>query len=84
MEYQGGSYRCRGFLTAWSKCTYTTLTPKRTFTKWEIGEECDNDYLVKVKAYVVTMNDCTIIVFRPYACWMALWREKSSEMAREI
>lgn len=50
MEYQGGSYRCRGFLTAWSKCTFTTQTPKRASTKWEIGEECDNDYLVQVKA----------------------------------
>ncbi|XP_024382940.1 poly [ADP-ribose] polymerase 1 isoform X2 [Physcomitrium patens] len=46
MEYQGGSYRCRGYLSAWSKCTFTTLTPERTTAKWEIGEACDNDYLL--------------------------------------
>ena len=48
MEYQGGSYRCRGFLSAWSKCTFTTQTPKRVSSKWETPEDTDNEYLLQV------------------------------------
>ena len=50
MEYQGGSYRCRGFLSAWSKCTFITQTPKRITEKWKIGEDSDNAYLLEVMA----------------------------------
>ncbi|KAJ7561684.1 hypothetical protein O6H91_03G037600 [Diphasiastrum complanatum] len=47
MEYQGGQYRCRGFLSAWSKCNYTTRTPERHTDKWKIPEETSSVYLLQ-------------------------------------
>lgn len=48
IEYGDGQYRCKGFLTAWSKCSYTTLAPKRKAGRWKIPSDLENDYLVQV------------------------------------
>lgn len=37
----------------WSKCIFMIQIFKRVFMKWEIGEECDNDYFVQVKVYIL-------------------------------
>ncbi|KAK7839127.1 poly [adp-ribose] polymerase 1 [Quercus suber] len=45
--YSGGMYRCRGFLSAWSKCSYSTREPERLKGKWKVPEETNNQYLSK-------------------------------------
>ncbi|KAI5067337.1 hypothetical protein GOP47_0017865 [Adiantum capillus-veneris] len=47
IEIHGGQYRCRGNLSEWSKCTYTTRSPERLQGKWKIPEDSDNSYLKK-------------------------------------
>lgn len=47
LHYSGGMYKCRGFLTEWSKCAYSTSEPERVKGKWNIPEETDNKYLLK-------------------------------------
>ncbi|MCO5611892.1 hypothetical protein L7F22_066151 [Adiantum nelumboides] len=47
LEFHGGQYRCRGNLSEWSKCTYTTRSPERLQGKWKIPEDSDNSYLKK-------------------------------------
>ncbi|XP_043688247.1 poly [ADP-ribose] polymerase 1 [Telopea speciosissima] len=47
LRYSGGEYRCHGYLSAWSKCSYSTAEPKRKKGKWEIPEGTDNQYLCK-------------------------------------
>lgn len=47
LEFHGGQYRCRGNLSEWSKCTYTTRSPERIKGKWKIPEDSDNSYLKK-------------------------------------
>lgn len=47
VEYGDGQYKCKGFLTAWSKCSYTTLAPKRKPGKWKISG-LENDFLDQV------------------------------------
>ncbi|KAL5712187.1 NAD(+) ADP-ribosyltransferase [Ranunculus cassubicifolius] len=45
--YSGGHYRCRGYLSEWSKCSYTTTEPKRLQEKWKVPDETGNEYLKK-------------------------------------
>ncbi|CAL9164864.1 poly [ADP-ribose] polymerase 1-like isoform X1 [Musa acuminata AAA Group] len=45
--YSGGQYRCHGYLSAWSKCSYTTTEPVRLKAKWKIPKETSNGYLIK-------------------------------------
>eukprot|EP01018_Ginkgo_biloba_P000417 Gb_16606 [translate_table: standard] len=45
LEYYGGRYRCRGYLSAWSKCSFSTTDPECLKGKWKIHEEMDNEYL---------------------------------------
>ncbi|KAG6550433.1 hypothetical protein Mapa_008396 [Marchantia paleacea] len=47
IEYRDGQYKCKGFLTAWSKCTFTTREPERKAGKWKIPQDVldENDYL---------------------------------------
>ena len=55
LHYSGGTYKCRGFLTEWSKCSYSTSEPERVKGKWNIPEDTNNKYLSKVsknKSYV--------------------------------
>lgn len=47
LRYSGGIYRCRGYQSAWSKCSYSTHEPERLKGKWKIPEETNNQYLVK-------------------------------------
>ncbi|XP_058082126.1 poly [ADP-ribose] polymerase 1 isoform X2 [Magnolia sinica] len=45
--YSGGQYRCHGYVSAWSKCAYTTVEPVRLKGKWKIPEDTSNQYLCK-------------------------------------
>ncbi|XP_011028774.1 PREDICTED: poly [ADP-ribose] polymerase 1 [Populus euphratica] len=47
LHYSGGMYRCSGYLSEWSKCSYSTREPARLKGKWKIPEETDNQYLNK-------------------------------------
>ncbi|MCL7037376.1 hypothetical protein MKW94_019800 [Papaver nudicaule] len=47
LHYSGGNYRCHGYVSAWSKCAYSTTAPERLKEKWRIPEETSNDYLQK-------------------------------------
>ncbi|XP_035550504.1 poly [ADP-ribose] polymerase 1 isoform X1 [Juglans regia] len=47
VRYSGGLYRCHGFLSAWSKCSYSTREPERLKGKWKVPEETTNQYLSK-------------------------------------
>ncbi|KVH94267.1 BRCT domain-containing protein [Cynara cardunculus var. scolymus] len=41
------TYKCKGFLTEWSKCAYSTSEPERVKGKWNIPQETKNQYLMK-------------------------------------
>lgn len=45
--YSGGMYKCSGFLSAWSKCSYSTTESVRVPGKWNIPEGSENEYLGK-------------------------------------
>ncbi|KAK1412609.1 hypothetical protein QVD17_33994 [Tagetes erecta] len=47
LHYSGGTYKCKGFLTEWSKCAFSTSAPDRVKGKWNIPEETSNQYLKK-------------------------------------
>lgn len=47
LRYSGGMYKCNGFLSAWSKCSYATTESKREKGKWNIPEGTENKYLCK-------------------------------------
>ncbi|KAK9281371.1 hypothetical protein L1049_004271 [Liquidambar formosana] len=47
LRYSGGMYRCHGYLSAWSKCSYSTAEPERLEGKWKIPDETSNQYLCK-------------------------------------
>lgn len=47
LRYSGGMYRCNGYISEWSKCSYSTCEPKRIEGKWKIPEETNNQYLKK-------------------------------------
>ncbi|RDY02952.1 Poly [ADP-ribose] polymerase 1, partial [Mucuna pruriens] len=47
LRYSGGMYRCNGYISEWSKCSYSTCEPKRIEAKWKIPEETNNQYLKK-------------------------------------
>ncbi|KAM1539365.1 hypothetical protein FF1_004080 [Malus domestica] len=47
LRYSGGMYRCHGYLSAWSKCSYSTQEPERLEGKWKIPEDTENQYLKK-------------------------------------
>lgn len=48
LRYSGGMYRCQGYLSAWSKCSYSTRELERLKRKWKIPDDADNEYLKKV------------------------------------
>lgn len=48
LHYSGGEYRCHGYVSAWSKCSYSTTEPVRLKEKWKIPRETSNEYLIKV------------------------------------
>ncbi|EEF41438.1 poly [ADP-ribose] polymerase 1 [Ricinus communis] len=45
LRYSGGMYRCTGFLSEWSKCSYSTCEPERKKGKWKVPEDTDNQFL---------------------------------------
>ncbi|KAL2321029.1 hypothetical protein Fmac_029998 [Flemingia macrophylla] len=47
LRYSGGMYRCNGYISEWSRCSYTTNEPKHNEGKWKIPEETNNQYLKK-------------------------------------
>ncbi|CAO2826568.1 unnamed protein product [Amaranthus hypochondriacus] len=47
LSYSGGTYKCHGYISEWSKCSYSTTEPERIKGKWKIPEESDNQYLLK-------------------------------------
>ncbi|KAL2934707.1 Poly [ADP-ribose] polymerase 1 [Bienertia sinuspersici] len=47
LSYSGGTYKCHGFISEWSKCSYSTTQPERIKGKWKVPEETDNQYLLK-------------------------------------
>ncbi|XP_020671975.1 poly [ADP-ribose] polymerase 1 [Dendrobium catenatum] len=47
LHYSGAQYRCHGYLSAWSKCSYSTTEPVRLKKKWGIPEGTCNEYLLK-------------------------------------
>ncbi|XP_019456536.1 PREDICTED: poly [ADP-ribose] polymerase 1 isoform X1 [Lupinus angustifolius] len=47
LRYSGGMYRCTGFSSEWSKCSYSTSEPKRLEGKWKIPVETTNEFLKK-------------------------------------
>lgn len=53
LSYSGGTYKCHGYISEWSKCSYSTTEPERIKGKWKIPEESDNQYLLKVFLLVI-------------------------------
>ncbi|GLT42329.1 hypothetical protein SLA2020_163320 [Shorea laevis] len=47
LRYSGGLYRCHGYLSEWSKCSYSTHEPERLKGKWKVPDETKNEYLTK-------------------------------------
>ncbi|XWS46946.1 hypothetical protein CRYUN_Cryun14cG0111600 [Craigia yunnanensis] len=47
LRFSGGMYRCHGYLSAWSKCSYSTCEPKRLKGKWKVPDEINNEFLSK-------------------------------------
>ncbi|KAL6210669.1 hypothetical protein ACLB2K_015901 [Fragaria x ananassa] len=47
LHYSGATYRCHGFLTAWTKCSYSTQEPERLKGKWKVPEDIENQFLQK-------------------------------------
>ncbi|KAL2238772.1 UNVERIFIED_CONTAM: Poly ADP-ribose polymerase 1 [Sesamum indicum] len=47
LHYSSSMYRCGGYLSEWSKCSYSTTEPQRVKAKWKIPEETGNEYLLK-------------------------------------
>ncbi|KAJ7972680.1 Poly [ADP-ribose] polymerase [Quillaja saponaria] len=47
LRYSGGMYRCHGYLSEWSKCSYSSREPERVQGKWKVPEETNKQYLQK-------------------------------------
>ncbi|XP_021281109.1 poly [ADP-ribose] polymerase 1 [Herrania umbratica] len=47
LRFSGGMYRCHGYLSAWSKCSYSSYEPERVKGKWKVPDETDNEFLSK-------------------------------------
>ncbi|KAI4349414.1 hypothetical protein L6164_010006 [Bauhinia variegata] len=47
LRYSGGMYRCHGYISEWSKCSYSTTEPIRIRGKWKVPAETNNQYLKK-------------------------------------
>ncbi|KAL7113065.1 hypothetical protein ACP275_04G040200 [Erythranthe tilingii] len=47
LRYSSGMYRCGGYLSEWTKCSYSTTEPPRVNGKWKIPEETGNHYLLE-------------------------------------
>ncbi|KAK9683474.1 hypothetical protein RND81_10G143600 [Saponaria officinalis] len=47
LHYSGATYKCHGYLSEWSKCSFSTSLPERIKGKWKIPEKTENEYLLK-------------------------------------
>ncbi|KFK31229.1 hypothetical protein AALP_AA6G085200 [Arabis alpina] len=47
LSFSGGTYRCHGYVSEWSKCSHCTSDPDRIKGKWKIPEETENQFLLK-------------------------------------
>ncbi|KAL9227704.1 hypothetical protein vseg_003359 [Gypsophila vaccaria] len=47
LSYSGTTYKCHGYLSEWSKCSFSTSQPERIKGKWKIPENTENEYLLK-------------------------------------
>ncbi|XP_022758375.1 poly [ADP-ribose] polymerase 1-like isoform X2 [Durio zibethinus] len=47
LRFSGGMYRCHGYLSVWSKCSYSTREPERLKGKWKVPDETNNEFLSK-------------------------------------
>ncbi|XVF32425.1 hypothetical protein REPUB_Repub17cG0081600 [Reevesia pubescens] len=47
LRFSGGMYRCHGYFSAWSKCSYSTCEPERLKGKWKVSDETSNEFLSK-------------------------------------
>lgn len=47
LHYSSGMYRCSGYISEWTKCSYSSHEPQRVKGKWKIPKETSNDYLLK-------------------------------------
>lgn len=47
LYYSEGRYHCHGYVSAWSKCSYSTTQPKRLQQKWKIPDDIENEFLLK-------------------------------------
>jgi hypothetical protein len=62
MEYQGGSYRCRGFLSAWSKCNFSTKTLQSAASKWQIPKNSNHEYEIGVSFCLSTLSFLSLLL----------------------
>lgn len=46
LHYSEGQYRCHGYASAWSKCSYSTTEPVRIKQKWKIPEGVNSEYIL--------------------------------------
>ncbi|KAI4364087.1 hypothetical protein MLD38_020224 [Melastoma candidum] len=47
LHYSGGLYKCHGYLSAWSKCSYSHREPERLKGKWKIPDGTKNKFLTQ-------------------------------------
>ncbi|EOX94505.1 hypothetical protein QUC31_004563 [Theobroma cacao] len=47
LRFSGGMYRCHGYLSAWSKCSYSSYEPEHVKGKWKVPDETNNEFLRK-------------------------------------
>ncbi|KAI3875434.1 hypothetical protein MKX03_036768 [Papaver bracteatum] len=47
LRYSGAEYRCHGYVSEWTKCSYSTAEPIRLKREWRIPQETSNEYLCK-------------------------------------
>lgn len=59
LRCSGGLYQCHGFLSEWSKCSYSTRELERVTGKWRIPEETNNQYLIKV----FNLYSCDVLLY---------------------
>ncbi|KAG9150440.1 hypothetical protein Leryth_010823 [Lithospermum erythrorhizon] len=47
LYYSRGMYRCDGYISEWSKCSYSSIEPGRLKRKWKVPDETRNEFLIK-------------------------------------
>ncbi|CAN1291957.1 Poly [ADP-ribose] polymerase 1 [Linum perenne] len=47
LRFSGSVYKCHGYLSEWTKCSFSTRDPERLKGKWAIPEDTENQFLKK-------------------------------------